>query len=195
MALVIPIDECLSDSPTFRRLLSQSESNLEDLEARLDKTLKLSNGVGECGRAYVTQQTQFLASLWELSSYFGLEQGGGGSNAGSALAHINRMIQVMRFGGVSCVRLFVRDVNVIERSSPPTPFPIDPFYLLIIRDHAFGSTICTRSRWVTLALGFTLHTIPWFIRSHISVIGYVVSIALGKSYMGSMTFVFRRCMK
>ena len=111
MALVIPIDECLSDSPTFRRLLSQSEGNLEDLEARLDKTLKLSNGVGECGRAYVTQQTQFLASLWELSSYFGLEQGGG--NAGSALAHINRMIQVRDRvrpsinppynGGVSCV--------------------------------------------------------------------------------------------
>ena len=95
MALVIPIDECLSDSPTFRRLLSQSEANLEDLESRLDKTLKLSNGVGECGRAYVTQQTQFLASLWELSSYFGLEQGGG--NAGSALAHINRMIQVFEF--------------------------------------------------------------------------------------------------
>ena len=111
MALVIPIDECFSDSPTFRRLLSQSEGNLEDLEARLDKTLKLSNGVGESGRAYVTQQTQFLASLWELSSYFGLEQGGG--NAGSALAHINRMIQVRDRvrpsinppynGGVSCV--------------------------------------------------------------------------------------------
>ena len=121
MALVIPIDECLSDSPTFRRLLSQSEGNLEDLEARLDKTLKLSNGVGECGRAYVTQQTQFLASLWELSSYFGLEQGGG--SAGSALAHINRMIQVMRLPATgefrACSAPVVRDV--MERSSPPTP--------------------------------------------------------------------------
>ena len=104
MALVIPIDECLSDSPTFRRLLSQSEANLEDLESRLDKTLKLSNGVGECGRAYVTQQTQFLASLWELSSYFGLEQGGG--NAGSALAHINRMIQVFEFWRSLCTPNF-----------------------------------------------------------------------------------------
>ena len=121
MALVIPIDECLSDSPTFRRLLSQSEGNLEDLEARLDKTLKLSNGVGECGRAYVTQQTQFLASLWELSSYFGLEQGQGGGNAGSALAHINRMIQV-RFQFPTgefpaCNAPLVRDG--IGRSSPP----------------------------------------------------------------------------
>ena len=108
MALVIPIDECLSDSPTFRRLLSQSEGNLEDLEARLEKTLKLSNAVGESGRAHVTQQTQFLATLWELSSYFGLEQGqargqGGHGNAGSALTHINRMIQVRPRSG-ACVR-------------------------------------------------------------------------------------------
>ena len=148
MALVIPIDECLSDSPTFRRLLSQSEGNLEDLEARLDKTLKLSNGVGECGRAYVTQQTQFLASLWELSSYFGLEQGGG--NAGSALAHINRMIQVKRLPATLQRGSFerapvVRDMK--ERSSLPTPARLTyrlstlPFYLFIIRDHAFESRI------------------------------------------------------
>ena len=115
MALVIPIDECLSDSPTFRRLLSQSEANLEDLESRLDKTLKLSNGVGECGRAYVTQQTQFLASLWELSSYFGLEQGGG--NAGSALAHINRMIQVFEFWRSLCPQPEVLQISGKTRPS------------------------------------------------------------------------------
>jgi hypothetical protein len=105
MTLVIPIDECLSDSPRFRSLLSSSEGNLDDLESRLEKVLKLSGAVGESGRSYVAQQTQFLASLWELSSYFGLEQGGaaaaGGGGAapqttttGAALAHINRMIQV-----------------------------------------------------------------------------------------------------
>ena len=157
MALVIPIDECLSDSPTFRRLLSQSEGNLEDLEARLEKTLKLSNAVGESGRAHVTQQTQFLASLWELSSYFGLEQGqargqGGHGNAGSALTHINRMIQVR-----PQVRECARGEGGFRRTTgdsctcfdqAPARFPLldlkYPFYLRTIRDrrpcdHAFGN--------------------------------------------------------
>ncbi len=93
MALVIPIDECLSDSPRFRAQLAAHENNLDDLEQRLEKVLKLSGGVGETGRAHVAAQTQFLSSLWELSAYFGLEQQPG--SAGAALAHINRMIQTV----------------------------------------------------------------------------------------------------
>ena len=57
-----------------------------------------------CGQAHLRVQEQFLASLWELSSYFGLEQGGG--NAGSALAHINRMIQVFEFWRSLCTQNF-----------------------------------------------------------------------------------------
>ena len=70
MRPVIEFSECLFDSPKFRSQLQKNETNLDDLETRLEKILKLSNAMNETGRQYITHQSQFVAGLWELSAYF-----------------------------------------------------------------------------------------------------------------------------
>ena len=69
-----------------------NESNLEDMEQRLDKVIKLSTVMTEGGRQYVTQQTQFLASLWELSAYFANNDRG----KDSILAPLNKLIHALQ---------------------------------------------------------------------------------------------------
>lgn len=60
------------------------------MEQRLDKVIKLSTLMTDGGKAYVTQQTQFLASLWELSAYFANERGT------SILAPLNKLIHALQ---------------------------------------------------------------------------------------------------
>ena len=90
LAPVISYSECLSDSPRFRSQLQGHESNLDDLEARLDKTLRLSAAMADGGKAHVTQMTHFLASLWELSAYFAA------SDDHAVLGQLNRLIHAMQ---------------------------------------------------------------------------------------------------
>lgn len=60
------LDACLNDSPLFRNQLTQNESSLDELEAKMERVLKMSAAVNEAGKVFVSQQTQFLASLWEM---------------------------------------------------------------------------------------------------------------------------------
>lgn len=72
---------------------------MDELEAKLERVLKLSNVMSESGRQYVTAQTQFVAGLWEISSYFANETditpGGstGSSEHSATTAHLNKLIQ------------------------------------------------------------------------------------------------------
>lgn len=70
MRPVINFSDSLLDSPRFRQQLQQNEQNLDELENRLERLMKLCGHMTDGGRSYVTQQTQFMACLWELSSYF-----------------------------------------------------------------------------------------------------------------------------
>ena len=56
MRAVVSFSECLSDSPKFRSALQQNETNLDELELRLEKMIKLCSAMTEGGRMYVTQQ-------------------------------------------------------------------------------------------------------------------------------------------
>ena len=56
MKPVISFDECLADSPKFRSQLQQNENNLDELETRLEKVIKLCGLMTDGGRQYVTQQ-------------------------------------------------------------------------------------------------------------------------------------------
>ena len=56
MRPVISFSECLVDSPRFRSELHQNETNLDELEIRLEKMIKLCSAMTDGGRVYVTQQ-------------------------------------------------------------------------------------------------------------------------------------------
>ncbi len=58
MKPVIKFSECLVDSPKFRSQLQQNESNLDELETRLEKMIKLCSSMTDGGRLYVTQQVK-----------------------------------------------------------------------------------------------------------------------------------------
>jgi len=51
-----------------------NESSLDELESKMEKLLKSCNTMTDSGRVYVGNQASFLASLWELSSYFSSDQ-------------------------------------------------------------------------------------------------------------------------
>ncbi len=91
MSPVIEFSECLFDSPKFRSQLQKNESTLDELESKLEKVLKLSNIMSDSGRMYVTNQSQFVAGLWELSSHFAAED-----STSDALAHLNKLINIMQ---------------------------------------------------------------------------------------------------
>jgi len=89
-APVIDYSECLRDSPRFRQQLSMNEASLEDLEGRLERVLKMCGNMIDGGKNYVTQQTQFLAGLWELSSYFASDQ------EANTTATLNKLIHALQ---------------------------------------------------------------------------------------------------
>lgn len=92
MKPVIEFSECLFDSPKFRSQLSKNENNLDELETRLEKVIKLCNILTDGGRTFVAQQTQFAASLWELSSYLASENSQNQDDL-DTMSHVNRLIQ------------------------------------------------------------------------------------------------------
>ncbi len=83
----ISFSDCLSDSPAFRTKVSRNETNLEDLEAKLERVLKAAVAAGEAGKTYVIHQTQFLATLWDTSAYFASS-----SSSDTTTARLNRLI-------------------------------------------------------------------------------------------------------
>jgi len=89
-APLIDYGECLRDSPRFRQQLGQNEESLEELESRMEKLLKLCGAMVEGGRAWVAQQAQFQAGLWELSAHFATDQ------EAETTENLNRMIQSLQ---------------------------------------------------------------------------------------------------
>jgi len=99
MKPVIEFTECLFDSPKFRTQLGINESNLDDLEGKLERILKLGSTMNDSGRQYITHQSQFVAGLWELSSYFANEHeilGGDPNENSDSQNQLNKLIQVMQ---------------------------------------------------------------------------------------------------
>ncbi|XP_035697820.1 arf-GAP with coiled-coil, ANK repeat and PH domain-containing protein 2-like [Branchiostoma floridae] len=70
MGVTIDFEECLKDSPKFRVSLEQVENDIHDLETKLEKVIKLCNGMMEAGKAYNTANGAFIRGVKELSVYF-----------------------------------------------------------------------------------------------------------------------------
>ncbi|XP_020817964.1 arf-GAP with coiled-coil, ANK repeat and PH domain-containing protein 2 isoform X2 [Drosophila serrata] len=70
MRATIEFEECLKDSPRFRQFVSKEEADIEHLEQRLEKIIKLCNVAVDSGKEYVKNQSAFAMSLWDLQQHF-----------------------------------------------------------------------------------------------------------------------------
>ncbi|CAH1239474.1 ACAP2 [Branchiostoma lanceolatum] len=70
MGVTIDFEECLKDSPKFRVSLEQVENDIHDLESKLEKVVKLCNGMMEAGKAYNAANGAFIRGVKELAVYF-----------------------------------------------------------------------------------------------------------------------------
>ncbi|XP_065200219.1 arf-GAP with coiled-coil, ANK repeat and PH domain-containing protein 2 [Planococcus citri] len=68
------IDDCFQDSPRFRTLIENQESEIEILEQRLEKVIKMCSSMIDSGKNYANQQSQFTNSLWEMALCFKNDQ-------------------------------------------------------------------------------------------------------------------------
>ena len=99
MKPIIEFSECLTDSPKFRSKLQQNEAHLEELEIKIEKVAKFCNAMTEGGKAYITQQTHFMASLWEMSTFFASTEKSDQSEDdtfSSTTASLNRLIHAFQ---------------------------------------------------------------------------------------------------
>lgn len=60
----------LSHFTHFSKYLEEEEASIENLEQKLDRTLKLCTLMIDSGKEYVKNQSVFATSLWELHSHF-----------------------------------------------------------------------------------------------------------------------------
>ncbi|XP_068129899.1 arf-GAP with coiled-coil, ANK repeat and PH domain-containing protein 1 [Hyperolius riggenbachi] len=69
MTVTLDFEECLTDSPRTRAAMETVESEVFDLEGRLEKLVKLSSHMMEGGRQYCNSSRQFVSALRELSHH------------------------------------------------------------------------------------------------------------------------------
>ncbi|XP_072546869.1 arf-GAP with coiled-coil, ANK repeat and PH domain-containing protein 2 isoform X2 [Salminus brasiliensis] len=65
----LQFEECVRDSPSFRQSLEQHESDVEDLEGRIEKVVKLCSKMVEAGQVYAECNQLFLSALSEFTHY------------------------------------------------------------------------------------------------------------------------------
>ncbi|XP_041094159.1 arf-GAP with coiled-coil, ANK repeat and PH domain-containing protein 1 isoform X2 [Polyodon spathula] len=69
MTVKLDFEECLKDSPRFRAAIETVESDVTELEAKLDKLVKQCNTMLESGRVYCQNSRQFVAGVRELGQH------------------------------------------------------------------------------------------------------------------------------
>ncbi|XP_073510743.1 arf-GAP with coiled-coil, ANK repeat and PH domain-containing protein 1 [Phyllobates terribilis] len=67
MTVILDFQECLTDSPHTRAAMEMVESEVFDLESRLEKLVKLCAHTMDGGRQYCSSNRQFVCALRELS--------------------------------------------------------------------------------------------------------------------------------
>ncbi|MCJ8737582.1 hypothetical protein PDJAM_G00025660 [Pangasius djambal] len=67
MRITVDFEECLRDSPRFRATIEEVEGDVCELEAKLDKLVKLCIGMIDAGKAYVSANKQFVNGIRELA--------------------------------------------------------------------------------------------------------------------------------
>uniref|UniRef100_A0AAY5K2C0 Arf-GAP with coiled-coil, ANK repeat and PH domain-containing protein n=1 Tax=Esox lucius TaxID=8010 RepID=A0AAY5K2C0_ESOLU len=65
--MTVDFEECIKDSPRFRAGIDEVETDVVEIEAKLDKLVKLCSGMIEAGRAYVSANKLFVNGIKDLS--------------------------------------------------------------------------------------------------------------------------------
>lgn len=81
------LDECIRDSPKFREALEENEENIDQLESKLDRLVKLCSSMVETGKGHVAAQSAFINGIWDLVGYF--------KDDVSIVNSLNRFIQIL----------------------------------------------------------------------------------------------------
>ncbi|XP_072522572.1 arf-GAP with coiled-coil, ANK repeat and PH domain-containing protein 3b isoform X3 [Salminus brasiliensis] len=67
--MTVDFEECIKDSPRFRANIDEVETDVVDIEAKLDKLVKLCSGMIEAGRAYASANKLFINGIRDLSQH------------------------------------------------------------------------------------------------------------------------------
>ncbi|XP_022538467.1 arf-GAP with coiled-coil, ANK repeat and PH domain-containing protein 3b [Astyanax mexicanus] len=67
--MTVDFEECIKDSPRFRANIDEVETDVVDVEAKLDKLVKLCSGMIEAGRAYASANKLFINGIRDLSQH------------------------------------------------------------------------------------------------------------------------------
>ncbi|XP_041946011.1 arf-GAP with coiled-coil, ANK repeat and PH domain-containing protein 2 isoform X4 [Alosa alosa] len=67
MKVTVDFEDCLKDSPRFRATIEEVETDVGELESKLDKLVKLCIGMIDAGRAYILANKQFVNGIRDLA--------------------------------------------------------------------------------------------------------------------------------
>ncbi|MCI4390062.1 hypothetical protein PGIGA_G00118320 [Pangasianodon gigas] len=67
--MTVDFEECIKDSPRFRANIDEVETDVVDIEAKLDKLVKLCSGMIEAGRAYTNANKLLINGIRDLSHH------------------------------------------------------------------------------------------------------------------------------
>ncbi|XP_053378624.1 arf-GAP with coiled-coil, ANK repeat and PH domain-containing protein 2-like [Mercenaria mercenaria] len=70
MKYTLDFKECLKDSPKFRLSLESAESDVESLEAKLDRVVRLCTTMVEAGKSFNNAGCGFITGVKDLAGYF-----------------------------------------------------------------------------------------------------------------------------
>uniref|UniRef100_A0A671RBZ5 Arf-GAP with coiled-coil, ANK repeat and PH domain-containing protein n=1 Tax=Sinocyclocheilus anshuiensis TaxID=1608454 RepID=A0A671RBZ5_9TELE len=70
--MTVDFEDCIKDSPRFRANIDEVETEVVEIEAKLDKLVKLCGGMIEAGKAYVTANKLFINGIRDLSQQMGI---------------------------------------------------------------------------------------------------------------------------
>ncbi|XP_057681144.1 arf-GAP with coiled-coil, ANK repeat and PH domain-containing protein 3-like [Corythoichthys intestinalis] len=65
--MTVDFEECVKDSPRFRANIEDVETEVVEIEAKLDKLVKLCGGMIDAGKAYVSANKLFINGIRDLS--------------------------------------------------------------------------------------------------------------------------------
>ncbi|XP_030819718.1 arf-GAP with coiled-coil, ANK repeat and PH domain-containing protein 3 isoform X1 [Camarhynchus parvulus] len=65
--MTVEFEECIKDSPRFRATIDEVETDVVEIEAKLDKLVKLCSGMLEAGKVYITTNKHFVSGVRDLS--------------------------------------------------------------------------------------------------------------------------------
>uniref|UniRef100_A0A3Q1FS65 Arf-GAP with coiled-coil, ANK repeat and PH domain-containing protein n=1 Tax=Acanthochromis polyacanthus TaxID=80966 RepID=A0A3Q1FS65_9TELE len=66
-SMTVDFEDCIKDSPRFRANIDEVETEVVEIEAKLDKLVKLCSGMIEAGKAYVSANKLFVNGIRDLS--------------------------------------------------------------------------------------------------------------------------------